>query len=187
VMVETEQYKNDLETLGCGCVVVVVVLESGEIGVGVLFQDDLVDVVTRSSERDMVRHATGHSGVQEGDQLALRVEDSCARVTFSREITMLSAPEVKDCNLPGLALEIPTGVRLELGLATKGKVGRLPLLGNGEARIVVLVEEVRVREACGIDATQEPEEVVLRVLKYGGVGGVGVEAGDDLGAGELAG
>jgi hypothetical protein len=28
--------------------------------------------------------------------------------------------------------------------------------------------------------------VVLRVLEYGGVGGVGVEAGDDLGAGELA-
>ena len=99
---------------------------------------------------------------------------------------MLSAPEVKDCNLPGLALKIPTGVRLELRLATKGKVSRLPLLGNGEARVVVLVKEVRVREAYGVNATQEPEEVVLRVLEYGGVGGVGVEAGDDLGAGELA-
>ena len=54
MMVEAEQHKNDLETLGCGCVVVVLVLGVGEIGVGVLFHDDLVDVVTRSSERDMV-------------------------------------------------------------------------------------------------------------------------------------
>ena len=175
-----------METLGCSCVVVFV-LQAGEIGVGVLLRDKLHDVVTRGSECDMVGHATvGHSGVQEGDQLALRVEDSCARVTFSREIAVLSAPPVEDRDLPGLALEIPTGVRLELGLATKGKVGRLPLLGNGEARVVVLVEEVRVREACGVDVTQEPEEVVLRVLKYGGVDGVGVEASDDLGAGELA-
>ena len=81
-MVEAEQHKNDLETLGYSCVIVVV-LEAGEIGVGVLFHDDLVDVVTRSSKRDMVRHAMGHSRVQERDQLALRVEDSCARVTFS--------------------------------------------------------------------------------------------------------
>ena len=182
MMAEAEK----LETLGCGCVVVVLVLEAGEIGVGVLFPDDLVDVVTRSSKCDMVRHATGHSGVQEGDQLALCIEDSRARVTSSREITMLSAPEVKDCNLPGLAPEMPTGVRLELGLVTEGKVGRLPILGNGEVRVVVLVEEVRVREACGVDATQEPEEVVYRVLEYEGVGGVGVEEGDDLGASELA-
>ena len=186
-MMEAEQQKNDLETLGCGCVVVVLVLEAGEIGVGVLFLDDLVDVVTRSSERDMVGHSAGHSGVQEGDQLALRVEDSCARVALCREITMLPAPEVKNRDFPGLALEIPTGVRLELGLATKGKVGRLPVFGNDEARVVVLVEEVRGREACGIDASQEPEQMVLRVLEYGGVGGVGVEAGDDLVASELAG
>ena len=99
---------------------------------------------------------------------------------------MLSAPKVKDCNLPGLTLEIPTGLRLELRLATKGKVSHLPLLGNGEARVVVLAEEVWVREACGIDATQEPEEVILRVLEYGGAGGVGAEAGDDLSTGELA-
>ena len=57
---------------------------------------------------------------------------------------MLSAPKVKDCNLPGLALGITTGVRLKLRLATKGKVSCLPLLGNGEARVVVLVEEVWV-------------------------------------------
>ena len=187
-MMEAEQYKNNLETLGCGCIVVIIlVLEAGEISVRVLFQDNLMDIVPRSSERDMVRHATGHSRVQKSNQLALRIEDSCARVTFGREITMLSAPEVKNRNLPGLALGIPTGVCLELRLATKGKVGRLPHLGNGEVRIVVLVEEVRVREACGIDATQEPEEVVLRVLEYGGVGGIGVEAGNNLGTGELAG
>jgi len=87
VMVEAEQHKNDfnLETSGWGCVVIVVVpvLEAGEIGIRVLFHDDLVDIVTRSSKCNMVRHATGHSGVQEGNQLALRVEDSCTRVTFS--------------------------------------------------------------------------------------------------------
>ncbi len=54
VIVEAEQHKNDMETLGCGCVVVVLVLDAGEIGVGVMFHDDLVDVMTRSSERDMV-------------------------------------------------------------------------------------------------------------------------------------
>ena len=83
MMVEAEQHKNDLETLGYSCVIIVVVLEAGEIGVGVLFHDDLIDVVTRSSKRDMVRHATGHSRVQECNQLALRIEDSCTRVTFS--------------------------------------------------------------------------------------------------------
>jgi len=39
VMVEAERHKNDMETSGCGCVVVVVVLDAGEIGVGVLFHD----------------------------------------------------------------------------------------------------------------------------------------------------
>ena len=184
-MVEAEKHKNDLETLGCGCVVVVLVLEAGEIGVRVLFPDDLVDVVTRSSKCDMVRHATttGPSGVQEGDQLALCIEDSRARVTTSREIIMPFAPEVKDCNLPGLALGIPTGVRLELGLATEGKVGPLPILGKDETRIAVLVEEVRVRETCGVDATREPEEVVRRVLEFGEVG---AEVRDDFRASELA-
>ena len=79
---EAEQHKNNLETLGCGCIVIII-LEAGEIGIRVLFHDDLVDVVTRSSKRDMVRHATGHSRVQERDQLALRIEDSSTRVTFS--------------------------------------------------------------------------------------------------------
>jgi len=57
---------------------------------------------------------------------------------------MLSAPKVKDCNLPGLALNIPIGVRLELRLATKGKISRLPHLGNSEAGVVVLIERVQV-------------------------------------------
>ena len=99
---------------------------------------------------------------------------------------MLVVPPVEDCYLPGRAFEIPTGVSLELGLATKGKVGRLPFLGNYEAGVVVFVDKVRVREGCSVDDTQEPEEVVLWVLEYGGVGGVGVEASVDLGAGELA-
>lgn len=99
---------------------------------------------------------------------------------------MFVGPPVEDCDLPGRAFEIPTGVSLELGLATKGKVGRLPFLGNAEAGIVVFVDEVRVREGFGVDDTREPEEVVLWVLEYGGVGGVGVEAILDLGAGELA-
>lgn len=99
---------------------------------------------------------------------------------------MLIAPPVEDCDLPGRAFEIPTGVGLELGLATKGKVGRLPFLGNSEAGVVTLVDVVRVREGCGVDDTHEPEEVVPRVLEYGGVGDVGKEASVDLGAGELA-
>lgn len=183
---EAEPHKKDMETLDSGFVVASE-LRAGEIGVGVLFLDELLDVVTRSPKGNVVRLATGHSGVQDGDQLALRVEDSCARVTLSREITVLPAPPVEDRNLPGLANEIATGVRLELGLATKGKIGRLPGLGNGEARVVVLVEEVRVREGCGVDETRELEQMVLRVLECRGVGGVGVEAGDDLVAGELAG
>ena len=113
--------------------------------------------MTRGSKGNMVRHATGHSRVQDGDQLALRVEDSCARVTLSREITVLPAPPVEDRDLPGIVSEIAAGVRLELRLATKGKIGRLPILGNGEARVVILVKEVRVREGCGVDETQEPE------------------------------
>ncbi len=122
---------------------------------------------------------------------SVRVEDGRARVALGREVTMLSAPEVEDRDLPGLAVEsarTSTGVRLELGLAAEGEVGRLPLLGDrdGGARVVVLIEEVRAREACGVDAAREPEEVVLRVLERGVVGGVGAEAGDDLGASELA-
>ena len=57
---------------------------------------------------------------------------------------MLSAPKVKDCNLTGLALKIPTGVCLKLRLVTKGKVGCLPILGNSEAKVVVLIKEVWV-------------------------------------------
>lgn len=67
--------KNDLEALGGGGLVFFE-LQAVEIGVGVLLQDELHDIVTRGSEGDMVGHATGHSGVQESDQLALRVEDS---------------------------------------------------------------------------------------------------------------
>lgn len=99
---------------------------------------------------------------------------------------MLVAPPVEDCDFPGRAFEISTGVSLELGLATKGKVGRLPFLGNDEAGVVVLVDKVRVREGCGVDDTREPEEVVLWVLEYEGVSSVGVEASVDLSAGELA-
>jgi hypothetical protein len=99
---------------------------------------------------------------------------------------MLPAAIVEDGDLPGLAGEITTGVGLQLGLATKGKIGLLAILRNDEAGFVVLVEEVGVRETCGIDATQEPELMILGVFEDGWVGGVGVEAGDDLVAGELA-
>lgn len=42
-MVEVKRRTNDLKSLGCDCVVVLV-LGAGEIGVDVLFHHDLVDV-----------------------------------------------------------------------------------------------------------------------------------------------
>ena len=177
--------KKDLETLGSGGVVGV--LHAGEISVGVVRLDEVDDVVSRSAEGNVVGHATRHARMQDGDELALSIENSRARVTFIREVPVLPATIVEDGNLPGLAREIATGVGLQLRLATKGKIGLLAILRNDEAGFVILVEEVGAREACGVDATQKPELMILGVLEDRWVGGVGIEAGDDLVAGELAG
>ena len=55
--------KNDLKALGGGGPSVFFELQAGEIGVGVLLQDELHDIVTRGSEGNMVGYAAGHSGV----------------------------------------------------------------------------------------------------------------------------
>ena len=73
--------------------------------------------MTEGSESDVV----GHSGMQEGDQLAFSIENGCARVTFAGEVAVLLA-EVEDCNLPGNLVE-PAGVGLQLREVTKGKIG----------------------------------------------------------------
>ena len=83
--------------------------------------------------------------MQDGDQLALSIENSGAGVTFSRKVAMLPAAIVEDGDLPGLTREIAAGVGFQLGLATEGKIGRLPILRNDEAGFVILVEEVGVR------------------------------------------
>lgn len=131
---------------------------------GVAFLDDLDDVVSGSAKSDMVGHPPGHAGMQEGDQLAFCVEDSCARVTMAREVAMLLV-EVEDGDLPGIALEFITGIRLQPGEATKGKIGRLSILGHDEARVALVVPEVGIRQTCGVDATQKSKEVIFRVLK----------------------
>ena len=63
----------------------------------------------------------------------------------------------------------------------------MPGLGDDEAGVVVVVDEVRSREVFCVDATREPEEVVLRVLECRRIGSIGVEAADDFRAGEFAG
>ena len=84
-------------------------LEAVEISMGVVFLDKLDDVVTRGSERDVVRHA----GMQDGNELAFSVEDGCARVAFSRKVAMLLA-EVEDCDLPGIMFKLVTCISLQL-------------------------------------------------------------------------
>ena len=177
--------KKDLKTLGSGGVVGV--LHAGEISVGVVRLDEVDNVVSRSAEGNVVGHATTHARVQDGDELALGVENSRARVTFIRKVAVFPAAIVEDGDLPGLAREIATGVGLQLGLATKGEISHLAILCNDETGFVILVEEVGVREACGVDATQKPELMILGVLEARCVGGVRIEAGDDLVAGELSG
>jgi len=101
--------KKDIETSG-------VELEAVEIGVRVAFLYELDDVVTRSSERDMVGH--WHAGMQDGDELAFGVEDGCARVAFAGKVAVLLA-EVENGDLPGVRLELATGISLQLRAATK--------------------------------------------------------------------
>lgn len=141
--------KESFETSG-------VELEALEIGVRVAFLDELDDVVTRSSERDVVGHASWHAGMQDGDELAFGVEDGGARVAFAGKVAVLLA-EVKYRDLPGIVLELVTRISLQLREATKGKVGRLPILGNDEASVAILVQKVGIGQACGVDTARQPE------------------------------
>ena len=77
-------------------------------------------------------------------------------------------------------------VRFQLRVATKGKIGRLPVLGHYEARVTLVIHEVGVRQACGVNPAQKSEDMVFRVLKDRWVGGIGVEKRIDLRAGVLA-
>lgn len=100
---------------------------------------------------------------------------------------MLCATIVEDGDLPGLAREITTSVGLQLRLAAKGKISCLAILRNDETGFVILIDEVGLREACSIDVIQKPELMILGVVEDRWIGSVGIEAGDDLIAGELAG
>ena len=121
--------------------------------------------------------------MQDGDELALGVEDGRARVAFAGKVAVFHA-EVEDRDLPGIVPELVARISLQLRQATKGEVGRLPILGNDKAGVAVLVQKVRIGQACGVDIARQPEEVVLRVLEGGQVG---AEERVDLAAGVLAG
>ncbi len=150
-----------------------------EVSVGVVFDDELDNVVSRSTECDVVGHAPGHSGVQKGDHLPLRVENTGARVAFGREVAK-PLVEVEDSDLPGILLELIARVSFQLGEATESEVGFLTVLGNNEARIALIVPEARSREACSVDTVQKPVKMIGRVLEGGQIGDVGVEECSDL-------
>lgn len=159
-------------------------LEAVKVSVGVVFLDKLDDVVSGGSKRDVVGHA--HAGMQDGDELALGIEDGCARVALAGKVTVLLA-EIEDRDLPGFVPELVTRIGLKLREATKGKVGRLPILGNDETSVAMFVHEVRIGQACGVDKTRQPEEMVVRVREGRRVGAIGVEERRDLVVGVLAG
>lgn len=73
--------KKDVETLGSSDVVSV--LRVREIRVGVVCLDEVNDVVSRSAEGNVVGHTMTCARVQNGDELALNIENSRARVAFS--------------------------------------------------------------------------------------------------------
>lgn len=57
----------------------------------IAFLDELDNIVTWSSECDIVGHAPWHAGMQDGDELAFGIEDGCARVAFSGKVAVLLA------------------------------------------------------------------------------------------------
>lgn len=175
-----EDTEKDVETSGCD----LGKLEAVKISVRVVFLDEFDNVVTRGSKGDVVGHSSGHSGMQESDQLAFSVENGCARVTFAGEVAALLAI-VEDRDLPGILVGLAAGVGLQLREATKGKIRRLPILGDDEGRVVIVVREARISKAGGVDITQQPEKMVVWVIE-GSVGDIEVEERDDLVAGKLA-
>ncbi len=150
-----------------------------------MFLDLIEDKVTRRAIRDVAVQSLGHARMQQGDDLAFGVEDDGPRVAVVREV---AAPlvVVEDGDLPGVVLEFVAMVRFQLRVATKGKIGSLPVLGHYEARLTLVVHEVGVRQACGVDPAQKSEEMICRVLKDRWVSGIGIEKRIDLRAGVLA-
>ena len=160
--------------------------QAGKVGVRVVFLDLIEDKVARRAIRDIAVQFLVHTRMQQGDDLAFSVEDDGPRVTVAREVAALLVV-VEDGDLPGVALEFVTMVRFQLRVATKGKVGRLPVLGHYEARFTSFVLEVGVRQACGVDPARKSEEIIIfRIFKDRWAGGIGVEKFLDLLTGVLA-
>ena len=147
-----------------------------------MFLDLIEDKVTRRAIRDVVVQSLGHARMQQGDDLAFGVEDDGPRVAVVREVAPLLVV-VEDGDLPGVVLEFVAMVRFQLRVATKGKIGCLPVLDHYEARVILVVHEVGIRQACGVDPAQKSEEIIFRVLKDRWVGGIGIEKLFDLRAG----
>ena len=145
-----------------------------EVSIGVVFNDELNNVMSRSTKCDVVGHAPGHSRVQKGNHLSLCIKNAGARVTIKREVAK-PLVEVEDSNLPGFLLELVARVSFQLREATKSEVSFLSILGNSEARIALIIPEVRSCKACGVDTAQKSVKMIGRVLEGGRVGGVGVE------------
>lgn len=135
--------------------------------------DLLDDKVSVRAKGDVARHAR----VEEGNHLPLGIEDVGTQVVLVREFLLV---EVEDGHLPGGAPQVVDHVGLALGEPPEGQVSSLPLFRDDEARVALLVEEVRVLEALGVDAALDAEEMVGWVFEGGRVGVVGVEELDDV-------
>jgi hypothetical protein len=157
----------------------------GKVGVRVVFLDLIDDKVTRRAIRDVAVQSLGHARMQQGDDFAFGIKDDGPRVAEVSEVATLFVI-VEDGGLPGVVLEFVAMVRFQLRVATKGKIGRLPVLGHYEGRATLVVHEVGVRHARSVDAAQKWEEMVFRVVKDRWVGSIGVEKRIDLCAGVLA-
>lgn len=123
--------------------------------------------------------------MQQRDDPAFGVEDYGARIAVVREVAALLVV-VEDGDLPGVVLKFVAMVRFQLRVATKGKIGRLPVLSHYVARATLFVHEGGVPQVRGVDVAQNPEEMIFRVLKGWWVGDIGVEERVDLRASILA-
>ena len=144
---------------------------------GVALLDLLDDKVSGRAKGDVARHAPRHARVEEGNHLPLGIEDVGAQVVLVREFLLV---EVEDGHLPGRAPQVVDHIGLALGEPPEGQVNGLPLFRDDEARVALLVEEVRVLEALSVDAALDAEEMVGWVFEGGKVGVVGVEELDDV-------
>ena len=72
-----------------------------ELGVGILLKDQLDHPPEWSAVGNVIVHASGHSGVQHGEPVAVAREDERARIAVVREVAGRLAVIVDD-GLPGL-------------------------------------------------------------------------------------